>query len=187
MDDETEDTLWDLVTRQVKPIRQDRKGLGEEGDDQGVQERDVQPEDAPSVGKTRPVIVQPQARKKRDEDGGHGLDRRSAEKLRKGQMPIEVTLDLHGMTQDQAYKAVQDFVVQGQAAGKRCVLIITGKGRDEEGRRNPLSKGRGILKRMVPEWLAQKPLKPLILKTETARPQHGGDGAMYVLLRRKRS
>lgn len=187
MDDEKDETLWQFVTRQIKPIEQDRKTLvPEEDDSPDGTPTDVHPEVSPNTGKTRPVIVQPRENKRLDESGGHGLDRRSAEKLRKGQMPIEGRLDLHGMTQEQAHRAVQDFIVQGHAAGKRCVLVITGKGRDAQGQRDPLSKGQGVLKRMVPEWLAQKPLAPLILKTETARPQHGGDGAIYVLLRRKR-
>ena len=187
MDDEKDETLWQFVTRQIKPIEQDRKTLGSEGDESQEDElKDVHPKDNPNTGKTRPVIVQPRDDKRMDEPGGHGLDRRSAEKLRKGQMPIEGRLDLHGMTQEQGHKAVQDFIIQGQAAGKRCVLIITGKGRDAQGQRDPLSKGQGVLKRMVPHWLEQKPLAPLILKTELARPQHGGEGALYVLLRRRR-
>ncbi len=118
---------------------------------------------------------------------GDGLDRKTAEKLRKGQMPINGRLDLHGMTQAQAYEALNVFIPASYGAGKRCVLVITGKGAGPDGRRDPLSQGQGVLKRMVPEWLGESSLVSMILKTEKARPQHGGDGALYVLLRRRRS
>lgn len=183
MSDENDEDLWGYITRGVKPIRRE-KPL-----DSGAGKALKKPEKAPPVpgsGKTRPVITALQQEKGGEEAGGHGLDRRSAEKLRKGLMPIEARLDLHGMTQAQAHEALQRFILSSQTAGKRCVLVITGKGNDAQGRRDPLSKGQGVLKRMVPEWLAQPPLRALVLKTSSARPQHGGGGALYVLLRRQR-
>lgn len=183
MDDESDDDLWGHITREVKPIKREPKSLKIP---QSTKKRDVQPEDEGAVASTRPVIVVRPEVQKTNEDAGQGLDRRSGERLRKGQMPIEGRLDLHGKNQEQAYEALRGFIQQGHAEGKRCVLVITGKGNDAQGRRDPLSQGQGVLKRVVPEWLAQAPLKALILKTAAARPQHGGDGAMYVLLRRKR-
>ncbi|MGE0254772.1 MAG: Smr/MutS family protein [Alphaproteobacteria bacterium] len=97
---------------------------------------------------------------------------------------MEARLDLHGEFQEQAYRLLVGFLTRAAASGLRVVLVITGKGRsttDEWGR------GGGVLRRQVPHWLAQAPLAELVLATAPARPDHGGGGAMYVLLRRKRT
>ena len=117
-----------------------------------------------------------------------GLDKRSAERLRRGQMNIEARLDLHGHTQADAHRAAHAFIATSHRVGRRCVLIITGKGgaRDDfDGSFMP-DRDRGVLRRNLPRWLGEAPMRPLVLRLETACPQHGGDGAYYVLLRRKR-
>jgi DNA-nicking Smr family endonuclease len=106
-----------------------------------------------------------------------GLDRRSAEKLRRGELRLEARLDLHGMTQDEAHRALAGFVVRAQEAGKRCILVITGKGSGERG---------GVLRAAVPRWLGEAPLRGRVLATAPAQPRDGGAGALYVLLRRRR-
>lgn len=105
-----------------------------------------------------------------------GIDRRTAERLRRGHYPIEARLDLHGMTQDEAHRTLSSFIAGGRAAGTRCVLVITGHGR----------VGGGVLKTHLPRWLAEPALRRDILALAPARPQHGGIGAFYVLLRRDR-
>lgn len=102
-----------------------------------------------------------------------GVDKRTAERLRRGKMGLDGTLDLHGMTQAKAHTALTLFIDTAHHADKRCLLVITGK-------------GQGILKRAVPHWLSDPFLRPKILSVMTARPDHGGDGALYVLLRRRR-
>lgn len=117
-----------------------------------------------------------------------GLDKRSAERLRRGQMSIDGRLDLHGHTQADAHRAVHGFITASHRAGRRCVLIITGKGgaRDDfDGSFMP-DRDSGVLRRNLPRWLGEANVRALVLRLETARPQHGGDGAYYVLLRRKR-
>ena len=109
---------------------------------------------------------------------GSGLERRTAQKLRRGQIPIDASLDLHGMTQSEAYAALRASLQRSQALGHRCLLVITGKG---TGRANS-----GILKAMVPQWLDQSINRNRVLAFKTAQPQHGGTGAVYVLLRRQR-
>jgi DNA-nicking Smr family endonuclease len=106
-----------------------------------------------------------------------GLDRRSADRMKKGEMAIEGRLDLHGMTQDAAHAQLAAFVSRAWEAGKRCVLVITGKG----GRTGP-----GVLRREVPRWLNQAPLRERIIGISQARQKDGGDGALYVLIRRRR-
>ncbi|MBR9972738.1 Smr/MutS family protein [Magnetospirillum sulfuroxidans] len=106
-----------------------------------------------------------------------GLDRRSSERMKKGDMVIDASLDLHGMTQDSAHGALLSFVGRAYESGRRCVLVITGKGK----------QGPGILRAQVPRWLNQSPLRERILGFSHARPQHGGEGALYVLIKRKRA
>lgn len=107
-----------------------------------------------------------------------GLDRRSAERLRRGRMAVAARLDLHGHSQDEAHDALIGFVTSCAAAGHRCVLIVTGKG--------TFSRGGGVLRQRVPEWLNQPPCRAHIVAMAAARPRHGGAGALYVLLRRHR-
>jgi len=91
-------------------------------------------------------------------------------------MAIEARLDLHGMTQDEAHRALARFIARAQDDDRRAVLVITGKG----------GPGReGVLRRAVPRWLAEPPCRARVLAVETAQPRDGGAGALYVLLRRR--
>jgi DNA-nicking Smr family endonuclease len=101
-----------------------------------------------------------------------GLDRRSAETLRRGERTIEARLDLHGMTQEEAHRALDAFVARAADGGKRCVLVITGKS--------------GVLHGAVPRWLGEAPNRGRLLAFSPAQPRHGGAGALYLLLRRRR-
>jgi DNA-nicking Smr family endonuclease len=117
----------------------------------------------------------------------HGLDKRTAERLRRGQMAIEARIDLHGMRQDEAHRALLGLIDRAEHSGLRCLLVITGKGirraEDEDFRPEAI----GVLKQAVPRWLAEPALRPRILAVAPAQPRHGGSGALYVLLRRQRS
>jgi DNA-nicking Smr family endonuclease len=108
---------------------------------------------------------------------GTGLDRRNAQRLKRGQMAIEAQLDLHGLTQAEAHNALARFIARNFDEGRRAVLIITGKGARD---------GEGVLRRAVPRWLEEPGLRDMILAREEAQPRHGGGGALYVMLRRKR-
>jgi DNA-nicking Smr family endonuclease len=101
-----------------------------------------------------------------------GLDRRNAERLKRGQLPIEARLDLHGMTQKEAHRALESFLARAHEAGRRCVLVVTGKS--------------GVLRSAVPRWLNEQPTRPRLIAFMPARPKDGGEGALYVLLRRPR-
>jgi DNA-nicking Smr family endonuclease len=107
-----------------------------------------------------------------------GVDKRLAERLKRGQLQIEGMLDLHGLTQEEAHRQLDAFLAQSAHAGRRCVLVITGKGvwREES----------GILKEMVPRWLNEAPNRGRVLAIAAAQPRHGGSGALYVLLKRRR-
>ena len=103
-----------------------------------------------------------------------GLDRASAERLKRGRYPIEARLDLHGMTQAEAHRALAGFVAGSRAIGRRCVLVITGHGRISG----------GILKAAVPRWLSEPDLRRHVLAITPAQQRDGGAGALYLLLRK---
>jgi DNA-nicking Smr family endonuclease len=107
-----------------------------------------------------------------------GIDRANAERLKRGRHPIEARLDLHGMTEAQAHRALAAFIDSSHRAGRRCVLVITGRGLG--------SSGSGVLRRAVPRWLDEARLRQQILAIAPAQPRDGGAGALYLLLRRNR-
>ncbi|MEQ8166439.1 MAG: Smr/MutS family protein [Alphaproteobacteria bacterium] len=107
-----------------------------------------------------------------------GLDKRTEMRLRRGLMAIEDEIDLHGLSRAEAAPRLADFLAESEGRGLRLVLVITGRGRLGEG---------GVLRRELPGWLGQAPNRRRVLAFVPARPQHGGDGAFYVLLRRRRA
>lgn len=162
-DDEAE---WEAAIRDVRP-------LGDR-DESGARV------DLPEVGLADRLKVRQEAASASAESSlFEALDRRTAERLRRGQIPIDGQLDLHGLTQEEALTALDAFLWQAAEAGHRCLLVITGKGTARE--------GGGVLRTLIPTWLAEGDHRSRILAVETAQPHHGGDGALYVLLRRNRS
>jgi len=112
------------------------------------------------------------------------MDRRSHDKLRRGRFVIDSRLDLHGMTQAQAHGALRRFILDNHRRGRRKLLVITGKGGG--GLSDPLDRPKGVLRGKLKQWLLEPDLRPLVLGLEPARPDHGGAGAFYLLLRRVR-
>ncbi|MBK3773375.1 hypothetical protein GAY31_04145, partial [Azospirillum brasilense] len=104
--------------------------------------------------------------------------RRTADRFSRGEMEIDGRIDLHGMSQAQAHGALSGFVHRAWHEGRRCVLVITGKG--------TYTGGVGVLRQSVPRWLADAALRPMVLAVRPAQPRHGGDGALYVLIKRRR-
>ncbi len=105
------------------------------------------------------------------------IDRKTRQKLARGHDAIDARIDLHGRTQVQAHRALRNFLLDAQAAGHRYVLIITGKGRDQD---------YGVLRQQVPLWLDTPEFRGLVVGFDTAHAGHGGSGALYVRVRRKR-
>jgi DNA-nicking Smr family endonuclease len=103
-------------------------------------------------------------------------DRAGEKRVRRGKLEIGATLDLHGHTQDSGRAALTRFLRAAQARGDTTVVVVTGVGR----------AGEGVLKRRLPEWLAERDLRPLISGYAQAHRAHGGAGAFYVFVKRRR-
>lgn len=118
---------------------------------------------------------------------GIHMDRKAYDRLKRGKLKPQARIDLHGMTMDQAQPALTAFILSSFAREHRLVLVITGKGqgkdRDDTG---PIPQRPGILRRNVPHWLQIPPLAQVVLQVSEAHGRHGGGGAYYVYLRRKR-
>jgi DNA-nicking Smr family endonuclease len=106
------------------------------------------------------------------------VDGRTLDRLRRGRLRPEERLDLHGLTQEKAHRALTRFIARAYTAGVRSIIIITGKGK--------VSEGGGVLRTQVPQWLNTPAIRPRILAFTPAQPKDGGAGALYVLLRRQR-
>jgi len=109
-----------------------------------------------------------------------GVSRETLTKLEQGEFAVRSHVDLHGMAFDDAKDAVDQFLADRQKRGDRCVLVITGKGRNSP-------RQIAVLRERIPEWLARGPSSRRVLAFVTARPCDGGEGALYVLLRRTAS
>jgi DNA-nicking Smr family endonuclease len=106
-----------------------------------------------------------------------GVSKETVAKLERGEFAVRSHVDLHGMALDDARRAVDEFLADRHRYGERCVLVITGKGRNSR-------RQVGILREKIPEWLARGPSARRVLAFVTARPCDGGEGALYVLLRK---
>ena len=134
------------------------------------------PQPAPGRGTTLPPIP------------GTGTDRRTQVRLRRGQLEIDARIDLHGRTQPQARASLENFLARSAARGHRCVLVITGKGSPRGGDETGFmpDRERGVLREQVPRWLSLAPLAHHVVTWQPAARHHGGDGALYILVRRKK-
>ncbi len=116
---------------------------------------------------------------------GVNMDARAFTRMKRGRLEPEGRIDLHGMTLDQAHPALSQFILTAQARGLRLVLVITGKGLREDPY-DPMPRRRGVLKTQVPMWLKMPPVAQAVLQVTEAHRKHGGGGAYYVYLRRRR-
>jgi DNA-nicking Smr family endonuclease len=178
---EQERTLWKAVATSITPLRR-RTVKASEPDEPQIVRAPKAAEPAPpartrsSLMKTAAPVLKPPAPPSLEP-----LERRDRKRIARGRIAIDARIDLHGRTQAEAYDALLAFIRRSQTRGARTVLVITGKGSTEGG------AGRGVLKRQVPMWLASPELRTCILGVETASLAHGGEGALYVRLRRDRS
>jgi len=171
-----ESALWNEVMGEVRRLPQAR----------GVEKAGTKPppvaiaKPRPPLPRPRPVVPPPSklpAEPPLTHGEAAGLDRRTRLRLRRGQVDIQGVIDLHGLTQLEAHRALLGFLEGAAIAGRRAVLVITGKG---------LTPGAGVLRAAVPRWLNEPAMRRMIRAFSFAAPRDGGEGALYVLLRRKR-
>lgn len=118
-----------------------------------------------------------------------GIDRRKAERLRRGDVAPDARIDLHGMTQDRAHRVLNGFLGTSLARGHRVVLVITGKGRTRRDDRDDagfMSPSSGVLRDALPRWIKTGPYARRLVGIYEAHPRHGGSGAFYVYLKKAR-
>jgi DNA-nicking Smr family endonuclease len=175
---EDEKALWKKVVSEVKPLRP-RQETSTAAVSAATGTPPAEPEPAAPVEVVRPAPAPSPAARKPDRPRPHpvagDLDRKTRRKLARGMMAIDARIDLHGMTQDEAHRALARFIGASVARQRRVVLVITGKGSGGE--------GRGVLRRAVPHWLAGRDLTRQVVSFGPAHPSHGGDGALYIRLR----
>jgi DNA-nicking Smr family endonuclease len=175
---EEERALWDSVARQVKPLRKKprhmRSGAGPQLQEQQIPVKPIpvqRPAASVHAAKPSKPAMPPLA----------PLGRRERSRLSRGRNEIDARLDLHGMTQVRAHHVLLGFLQRAHRDGLTFVLIITGKGKA-----GGAESERGILRRQVPHWLNLPEFRSLVVGFEEAHIGHGGEGALYVRIRRAR-
>ena len=113
------------------------------------------------------------------------MDQKKFARMKQGKAVPEASIDLHGKTVADGRAALVSFLLKAHEAGHRTVLVITGKGR-EKGNAGPIPQRRGVLRQQLPRWISGPPLDQIVLQCVEAHPRHGGSGAFYVYLSRRR-
>lgn len=160
--------LWAQVTQNVTPLRKPRITTA--------------PSRRPVIT-PRPASVTPPAGKPIGPLTSQPLDTTWQKRLRRGRTDVDRSVDLHGMTQTQAHAQLMRTMEAAVRAEDRIVLVVTGKGAPKSGQ---TEGGRGVLRRMLPDWIETSPYAGHVFAIRPAHPVHGGSGAFYILLRRKR-
>lgn len=174
---EEERALWEAVAKQIKPLRKKPRMAKSQPAEAAVE--------PPAATKVAPALRPPAPAKivrapKPEAPPLAPLGRRERTQLSRGKKPIDARLDLHGMTQTRAHHALSGFLHRAHSDGLTFVLIITGKGK------LGAESERGILRRQVPQWLSLPEFRSLVVGFEEAHIGHGGEGALYVRIRRAR-
>ena len=170
-----ERVLWRTITQSIAPLRDAPLAAPEA-------EEMIETVVAPPVKPRRavePARRVPQAPAAPAPPPLTPLGRRMRQRVARGRETIDARFDLHGLTQSEAHAELMRFVRAASARGHRLVLVITGKGRrNGEG---------GVLRRQVPQWLALPEFRGFVVGFEDAHVAHGGEGALYVRLRKAQS
>jgi DNA-nicking Smr family endonuclease len=171
---EEERALWNSVAKHIKPLRKKPRvakpaaaTLSDLVAKSSIPPRPMPSAQAPKSSKPAAPPLAP-------------LGRRERARLSRGKSEIEARLDLHGMTQSRAHRALFGFLQRAHHDGLTFVLVITGKGKVGA------EADRGVLRRQVPQWLGLPEFRSLVVGFEEAHIGHGGEGALYVRIRRSR-
>ncbi len=194
---DAETDLWRQVTQSVTPLetearaRRARPDAGEAGPEQVAEKAPPGAGKAKAASKAKPPAARrpappppPPRLEALTHGSAAGVDKRTAARLRRGQIQPEARIDLHGHTLAEAHPALDAFLEAASASGVRCVLVITGRGLRAGAEEGVMRKG--VLREKVPAWLNEPPNRARILSFCHAQPKDGGAGALYVLLKKKR-
>jgi DNA-nicking Smr family endonuclease len=172
-----ERALWEGVARQTKPLRKRTRVAKAHASPPASEASPARP-----VAPSRPITPAPVPKAVKPVVPPLApLGRRERSRLSRGKSGIEARLDLHGMTQLDAHRALYAFLQRAHGDGLTFVLVITGKGKVTGGELE-----RGVLRRQVPHWLSQPEFRAMVVGFEEAHIGHGGAGALYVRIRRSR-
>ncbi len=182
-----ERVLWTAVTRAIAPLRDvaPDASLEPAADPDVPKARKAPPVFSKPAKLPRPAVPSAPPRPMppaKVAPAAQPLGRRMKRNLARGNEGIDARLDLHGLTQTQAHDTLLRFLRTASARDARLVLVITGKGNRGEGD----ERERGVLRRQVPQWLGQAEFRDLVIGFEDAHIAHGGEGALYVRVRRQR-
>jgi DNA-nicking Smr family endonuclease len=174
---EEERVLWESVAKQTKPLRKRPRAAKAEANSPDVNApaaaHATAPKSLPATKTLRAAKPEPPAAPPLAP-----LGRRERAQLSRGRKQIDARLDLHGMTQTRAHGALSGFLQRAHRDGLTFVLVITGKGKIGT------ETERGVLRRQVPQWLSLAEFRALVVGFEEAHIGHGGEGALYVRIRR---
>ncbi len=173
---EEERALWESVAKQTKPLRKKPRTAKAEGAPAAEARAAAKPAAPP---KPLPSVKIPRMATPRTPPLAP-LGRRERAQLSRGRKEIDARLDLHGMTQTRAHRALSGFLLRAHREGLTFVLVITGKGK------MGAESERGVLRRQVPQWLSLPEFRSLVVGFEEAHIGHGGEGALYVRIRRSK-
>ena len=173
--------LWAVVTATVRPLRPSKPSLPLVGRDDREAVRSGESGDASKPNKRARVVSHPHLVLRttlpmKGREAPADVEANLRHRLARGREALAARIDLHGLTQDAARATLSRFIERSVAEGWRAVLVITGKG----------IGGDGVLRRRVPEWLASAPIRSHIAGVSEAHRRHGGEGALYVALKRRR-
>lgn len=175
--------LWETVARTAKKLKPQRRKEPKALDDFHLWEAEIggalpvaSPKAEKPAPQSNPGSEPKQPAKRREPHPQHPLDKPTHRKIAKGRLDIEARVDLHGLNQHDAHNFLYGFLLNAQARGLRHVLVITGKGSS--------SRSEGILRQAVPHWFSTPVFRMLVSAYEDAARHHGGEGALYVRLRR---
>jgi len=175
--------LWRKVTETVVPVEARATDADDASFADMMRQHDVPQSPRPVAPAPAPSPVPSLSKSRSGAPDLADFDSRKSRQISRGKIEIDGVLDLHGLRQDEAHRDLKRFLVQSQARGARYVTVITGKGRradeDEWG-----SRERGVLRRVVRTWLEDADFRSLVVSYTTAPRNHGGEGALFVHIRR---
>ncbi|MDE5457524.1 DNA mismatch repair protein MutS [Bradyrhizobium sp. CSA112] len=174
---EEERALWESVAKQIKPLRKRHRPLKPSA---AAKDTDIKATSKPAALPRHAAPTRPITPAKSSPPPLAPIGRRERLHLSRGRKEIDARLDLHGMTQTRAHRALFSFLQRAHHDGLTFVLVITGKGK------MGAESERGVLRRQVPQWLGLPEFRSLVVGFEEAHIGHGGEGALYVRVRRAR-